>query len=444
MRSRVRGVPGRSAALLGAPNPPIDRRLGRVSLLVIMGSGETAPAMVATHRAVFAATGEGPAALLDTPFGFQGNADDLTSRTLAYFAESVGRSVVAARWRRADEAVLERESALALLAHARWVFAGPGSPSYALRHWVGTPVPGALVDVVERGGTLVMGSAAAVTLGTHAIPVYEIYKVGEDPHWLPGLDLFGRLTGIPAAVVPHYDNAEGGTHDTRFFYLGEHRLAQMEQSLPDEVGVLGVDEHTALTIDLSARTARVDGNGVVTIRRRDGSRTLPSGESLALDHLAGLLRGGPVDPTDPVVEVADAAPVLAVADQPSLRAETDRARTAFEAALAARDVEGCVAAVLSLEQALHDWRADTLQGEDNDRARRALRSMVVRLGTLATVGARDPRSVVGPYVELLLELRGRARAAKDFATSDLVRDRLAAAGVEVRDTPDGTQWQVSG
>ena len=415
-----------------------------MSLVVVMGSGETAPAMVATHRAVFASTGDGPAALLDTPFGFQGNADDLTARTLAYFAESVGRTVTAARWRRADEPVLDRESALALLAHARWVFAGPGSPSYALRHWQGTPVPGAMLDVVERGGTLVMGSAAAVTLGTHAIPVYEIYKVGEDPRWLPGLDLLGRLTGISAVVVPHYDNAEGGTHDTRFCYLGEQRLAVLEQALPDEVGILGVDEHTALTLDLRARTARVDGNGVVTIRRRDGSRTLPSGESLPLDHLAALLRGGPVDPSDPVVVVADDAAAAVAVAQPSLRADTDRTREAFESALAAKDVDACVAAVLTLEQSVHDWRADTLQGEDSDRARRTLRSMVVRLGTLATVGARDPRTVVGPYVELLLELRSRARTARDFATSDLVRDRLVAAGVEVRDTPDGPQWNLSG
>jgi cysteinyl-tRNA synthetase len=42
----------------------------------------------------------------------------------------------------------------------------------------------------------------------------------------------------------------------------------------------------------------------------------------------------------------------------------------------------------------------------------------------------------------LLELRSRARTARDFATSDLVRDRLVAAGVEVRDTPDGPQWNL--
>ncbi len=124
----------------------------------------------------------------------------------------------------------------------------------------------------------------------------------------------------------------------------------------------------------------------------------------------------------------------------SLAADTSRARERFDAALAVRDVDGCVAAILDLEAAIVAWSADTLQSDEADAARRTLRALVVRLGELAHVGARDPREVVAPYVEALLEVRGRARAGKDFATSDLVRDRLGAAGVEVRDTPDGATW----
>jgi cysteinyl-tRNA synthetase len=43
----------------------------------------------------------------------------------------------------------------------------------------------------------------------------------------------------------------------------------------------------------------------------------------------------------------------------------------------------------------------------------------------------------------LLERRAAARAARDFATSDALRDELAAMGVEVRDTPGGQEWTVS-
>ena len=422
-----------------------------MSLLVVMGSGETAPAMVKTHRDVFSRSGSGasstaPAVMLDTPFGFQMNADELVARTRTYFAESVGTPVEVARWRRSDEPVVEREQALSLLAQARWAFAGPGSPTYALRQWHGTPVPDALADVVTRGGTLVLGSAAAVTLGSHAVPVYEIYKVGEEAAWVPGLDLLSRLTGIHAAVIPHYDNAEGGSHDTRFCYLGEQRLSALEAELPDDTGVIGVDEHTALLIDTVARTATVAGSGVVTLRRRGDSRTIAAGQTLSLDEVAAHLRGdaataAPGDaPARPAP--ADAAAPDNDPGRPSLGRETHAARAAFDAAYDAKDVDGCVRAVLELEQAVTDWSADTLQGEATASARRSLRSMVVRLGQLAEVGARDPREVVGPYVELLLRVRDSARAAKDFGTADTVRDGLTTAGVEVRDAAGGTQWLV--
>jgi hypothetical protein len=178
-----------------------------------------------------------------------------------------------------------------VLGRAAWAFAGPGSPTYALRQWRSTPVPAALAEVVRRGCTLVLGSAATRTAGTHAAPVYEIYKVGEDPHWVEALDLVGELAGIHGVLIPHFDNAEGGTHDTRYCYLGERRLAVMEADLPDTVGVLGVDEHTALLLDLGAGTADVAGTGTVTLPRRDGSRVFEAGTRLGLDDLAGLLRG---------------------------------------------------------------------------------------------------------------------------------------------------------
>ena len=415
---------------------------------MVMGSGETAPTMVRTHRQIFAQTyaesapTDGDAVMLDTPFAFQLNVDDLTAKTQAYFADSVGRPVAVARWRSAAAPVLERESALALLGRARWAFAGPGSPTYALRHWAGTPMPAALGDVVRRGGTLLLGSAAAVTAGTHAIPVYEIYKVGEPPHWVEGLDLLGSLTGISAVVVPHYNNAEGGGHDTRFCYLGEQRLSLLERELPDDTGILGVDEHTALIVDVAAGTVAVAGIGVVTVRRGGQSTTIVSGSTLALAELAGRLSGTRTGASI----AAGAAPSVTGANgvtANSLRDVADAHRTAFDAAHAARDVDGAVTAVLSLEDAMVAWGRDSLQSDDMAHARRVLRSLVVHLGALAVVGARDPREVVAAYVDLLVELRAKARAGKDFATSDLVRDRLAAAGVELHDTPTGAEWELS-
>jgi cyanophycinase-like exopeptidase len=413
-----------------------------MSLIVVMGSGETAPTMVRVHRDVFAATPPGRAVMLDTTFGFQLNADELVARTHVYFADSVGKDVEVARWRRADAPSVEKEKALALLAQATWAFAGPGSPTFALRQWLETPVPGALVDVVRRGGTVVMGSAAAVTLGVSAIPVYEIYKAGAEPYWADGLDLLGRLTGIPAVVIPHYDNAEGGTHDTRFCYLGEQRLASLEHELPDDVGILGVDEHTSLVLDVDARVATVMGNRTVTVRRRGDSREFVAGSALAFDELTALLAGKESLPAK-----AFPGPRTAAVDNPlpaSLREVAQGAHSRFDGALAVRDVDGCVGAILDLEEAIVAWESDTLQSTDLDDARRTLRSLIVRLGALAEAGAHDPRDVLAPFVSALLELRAKARSAGDFATSDEIRQRLAAAGVEVRDTADGVEWAPPG
>jgi cysteinyl-tRNA synthetase len=70
--------------------------------------------------------------------------------------------------------------------------------------------------------------------------------------------------------------------------------------------------------------------------------------------------------------------------------------------------------------------------------------MIVRLGEVAVTGARDPRQAVAPFVELLLGLRAASRTAKDFATSDTIRDGLVAAGIEVRDTAAGAEWDLDG
>ncbi len=412
--------------------------------IVIVGSGETAPTMVKVHRALLEESGMGSKAMLDTPFGFQANADDLTGKVLEYFADSVGVPLEVARWRRRDDPVADRERTLALLQRASYAFAGPGSPTYALRQWADTPVPRALVDIVGRGGTVVLGSAAAVTVGSLAVPVYEIYKVGEDPRWLPGLDLLGQVTGISAAVIPHFDNREGGRHDTRFCYLGAQRLEAMEAGLPAGVGVLGVDEHTAVVVDTALATATVHGAGGMTLRSGGAWEFVPAGDSVGLAELAAMLRGearGHVATTH--VRPAPPTDEEPTTDGTSLRAVAASHRTRFDDCLAEADANGALAACLDLEDAIHAWSADTLQSDDVDMARQTLRSMLVDLAQSAVLGLRDPRAIVGPIVEVALAARLRAREARDFATSDLIRDGLGAAGIDVRDTPDGMTWSIA-
>ena len=68
--------------------------------------------------------------------------------------------------------------------------------------------------------------------------------------------------------------------------------------------------------------------------------------------------------------------------------------------------------------------------------------MIVRLGAAAAGGVRDPRQVLGPVVEAALAARVTAREAKAYSVSDAIRDNLAAAGIEVRDTPQGAEWVI--
>ena len=199
--------------------------------------------------------------MIDTPYGFQENAPELASRAVEYFRQSVGYPIqVAGLGRLKNVDVLTVETGLSLLRRADYVFAGPGSPTYALNQWENTAVPDVLREKLQSGGAVTFASAAALTLGRFTVPVYEIYKVGIEPHWLEGLDVL-RTIGLDVAVIPHYDNTEGGHHDTRFCCLGERRLAMREQELPDGAHVLGVDEHTGGVIDIDADTATVIGNG---------------------------------------------------------------------------------------------------------------------------------------------------------------------------------------
>ena len=140
-----------------------------------------------------------------------------------------------------------------------------------------------------------MASAAALTLGVVTIPVYEIYKVGDDPTWLPGLDLLGPATGLRAAVVPHYDNAEGGNHDTRFCYIGERRLRMLERACRRGRSCSG---STATPRSSSTSTSDGDGLGLggVTVRADGRSRVFPNGAEVPIDALAAAAaRSGGID-----------------------------------------------------------------------------------------------------------------------------------------------------
>ena len=407
-----------------------------------MGSGETAPTMTSVHQGLLARLGASPvpAVLLDTPYGFQENADDISARAQGYFRDNVGTPIEVASFRDQETATpLQLETMLARVAAARYVFAGPGSPTYALRQWLGSGVPGLLAGKLRDGGCVTFASAAAVGLGVCALPVYEVYKVGEAPRWREGLDLLSPL-GLRVAVIPHYDNAEGGTHDTRYCYMGERRLRLLEAQLPDGVDVLGVDEHTACVFDLDAGTATVSGRGAVTWRHRGASRRYQSGQTLPIASLAE--QHGETAARSSAQDAAVAPAGGEPRGTPFFEEVRSQSAAAADA-LRSRDVDAAVAALLEIDTQLHDWAADTTDSDERDRARELLRRHLVGLGDLARVGAADPRSRVAPVVERILTVRRELRDTGHYDIADQLRDALVDAGVEVRDTGTGTEWEAT-
>ena len=416
-------------------------------VLCVMGSGETAPTMAPVHRDLLARAGgeAATAVLIDTPFGFQVNADELVARTRDHFRRSIGHPLEVASLRSAEAASeVEREAAYSRIAAADYVFAGPGSPSYALRQWRRTEVPSLLAEKLRTGGCVTFASAAAISLGVVSLPVYEIYKVGEAVRWLEGLDVLA-VAGIRAALVTHWDNAEGGTHDTRFCYMGEARLRILEEQLPEGAAVLGVDEHTALILDLAGERAEVRGRGRAVVRRHGRETELASGAELGLDELRALLAGADArrapasreEPAhDPGVPPAQPEPFTALLGEREER---------FERAREAGDPERMVAAILALDTTLEEWADETFSGDERDRARALLRRMVTRLGEAAAAGTSDPRERVAPFVDAILGLRTRFREERRFEDADRLRDLLAACGVEVRDGRRGEEsaWELA-
>jgi cysteinyl-tRNA synthetase len=93
-----------------------------------------------------------------------------------------------------------------------------------------------------------------------------------------------------------------------------------------------------------------------------------------------------------------------------------------------------------------------------DGASEALRGALSSVRAMLDVLGLDPLSptwdrggndaayaqVIDTLVGTLLEQRQEARAAKDFAAADRVRDQLTAAGIEIEDTPQGARWSVKG
>ncbi len=89
----------------------------------------------------------------------------------------------------------------------------------------------------------------------------------------------------------------------------------------------------------------------------------------------------------------------------------------------------------------------TLSAVDLDTLRRVMDTFLVDILGMRTqmVEGSDNEQALRPFeaaVDLLLELRSTAKANKDWATSDKIRDRMAEIGFDVKDTKNGAEWTL--
>ncbi len=229
--------------------------------------------------------------ILETPAGFQPNVDVVTGKLKTFYEHNLQNLkpiVTAVPARKRGGAGDPDDPAVAnLLADADVIAAGPGSPTYMINQLQGSLTLQAMRNRLANDSTLVFASAAAIAVGQAAIPVYEIFKVGDDPRWVPGLDLLADI-GLHVAVVPHWNNTEGGVDlDTSHCFIGADRFASLREALPGRVSVVGIDEHTAIVIEPASGVARVLGAGNVTTIVSRVMTTFPAGSVISISQLSG-------------------------------------------------------------------------------------------------------------------------------------------------------------
>lgn len=259
-------------------------------LIVLFGSGETSPSGRRVLDLVLQRLPQRPSiSILETPAGFQPNSAAVAGQVAAFFEQHLRnygpRTTVVPARKRNTQFSPDDPTIAESLRTADAIFMGPGSPTYAVRQLHDSLIWRMLQARHRCGATVIFASAATIAAGAAVLPVYEIYKVGDDLHWQQGLNFFAPF-GLDLALVPHWNNQEGGAElDTSCCFMGRARFAELQSLLPQQTVVIGIDEHTALILDLENGVGYVHGAGSVTLLQGDQRILIASGSTFALAQL---------------------------------------------------------------------------------------------------------------------------------------------------------------
>ena len=340
--------------------------LGRIAFL---GSGETSLAGGRIFEALARLIPDPlHVSVLETPAGFElnstivaGRVGDFLKTRLQNYKPTI--DLIPAR-KQGTEFSPDNPEILKPLLRANIIFMGPGSPTYLARQLRGTLAWDIIRARHRLGATLIFASAATISVGAWVLPVYEIYKVGDDIHTKEGLNFFSDF-GMDLSFVPHWNNAEGGTDlDTSRCFVGIERFDQWRKLLPPENILVGLDEHSGIIMDFEKGTCDVHGVSSVSVVKNTSMEIYPAGAKFSLNELGNF----------------------------------------------------------KMSEMLED----------------GIRTEIWEMIRNAVEVDEDQPPV---KVLELLEQRKEARARKDFAESDRLRDEVATLGWTVKDTKDGQQLQ---
>jgi hypothetical protein len=288
--------------------------LGRIAFL---GSGETSLAGGRIFEALAREIQEPlRIALIETPAGFELNSAQVVGRVGDFMKTRLQNykpivDVIAAR-KKGSAFSPDDPDIIKPLLYANVIFLGPGSPTYAIRQLKDTLAWNVIRARHRLGATLVFASAATVSIGAHALPVYEIYKVGQDVHSVDGLNLFADF-GLHVSFIPHWNNADGGVDlDTSRCFVGMDRFKEWCDLLPSDNETIGLDEHTGVIIDFESGLCEVSGVSAVSLVRECDPEMFPSGSKFPLSELGDVRLPDPIEKDIPaqVWEMCLNAPAL--------------------------------------------------------------------------------------------------------------------------------------
>ena len=271
--------------------------LGQIAFL---GSGETSLAGGRIFEALARNINEQlRIALMETPAGFELNSTQVVGRVGDFMKTRLQNykpvvDLIPARKKNSAFSPDDPEVIKPLL-YANLIFMGPGSPTYAIRHLKDTLAWDVIRARHRLGATLIFASAATISIGAHALPVYEIYKVGQDVHVVDGLNLFADF-GLHVSFIPHWNNADGGVDlDTSRCFIGMDRFVEWCKLVPAENETIGLDEHTGLILDFETGLFEVNGVSSVSLVRECDPEMYASGSRFPLSELGNVTLPDPLN-----------------------------------------------------------------------------------------------------------------------------------------------------